>query len=432
MVCHGELYRLRPAPERLTSFYLLLAAGGALGGIFVAIIAPLCFNSYLELPIAIIAVWLLLAAVSRGQHYTLPPHQWRLLACFLTLAAFGALDYSLWRLGKRSGAFQSMVQLVRLGIWLCLALLVISWLIRKKFRTFVYWRFLCLSWLLAGALGLAALTYQTSKMPGDAIYRGRNFYGVLTVYESRKNDSEEHYFLLQHGRVTHGLQFTEQNAAKWPTSYYNHQSGIGLAFEELAEGPRRVGLVGLGAGTLAGYSRESDRFIFYEINPAVPRIATRYFTYLTNCPGPLEIVPGDARLSLERQSPQQFDLLALDAFSSDAIPVHLLTREAFQLYLQHMKPDGLIAVHISNHYLNLEPVVANLARELELFSVLIDYDEDNDPEEWWNYSSTWILLAREQARLASPPLTAAGRPLKFKPGLRLWTDDFASLFQILQ
>jgi hypothetical protein len=321
---------------------------------------------------------------------------------------------------------------LRLAAWGLLLVLVASWIARGKFRNFRYWRGLACAWLFLGlaALGVA-LWMQGIKSGGGVVYMSRDFYGVLTVYEYRQNDPKSHYFLLRHGRITHGLQFVDPEQARWPTAYYGEESGIGLALQALPNTPRRLGLVGLGAGTLTTYSRPGDYVRVYEINPEVYRLATNRFNYLTECAGKVEVALGDARLSLEREPPQQFDLLALDAFSSDAIPVHLLTREAFELYQRHVKTNGVIAVHISNHYLDLEPVVANLAREFQYRMTLIDYNETED--EWWLYPSTWALLSHDETMLTLPELSFGARSVATNaPKVPLWTDDFASLFQILK
>ncbi len=219
--------------------------------------------------------------------------------------------------------------------------------------------------------------------------------------------------------------------ARWPTSYYGEESGICCAFQALPPAPRKVGLVGLGAGTLTAYARTGDSFRIYEINPEVERLARYPFMYLSNCLGQVEIVLGDARLSLEREPSQRFDLLALDAFSSDAIPVHLLTKEAFAQYHRHLVPNGIIAVHVSNHYLDLVPVVINLAREFNYHIVAVDYDEDE--ERWWLYPSTWLLLSQSQQLLNTPAIRDSAYSLKTNAvRIPVWTDDFASLFQILK
>jgi len=433
MVCHGELYRLRPDPRRLTGFYLMIAAGGALGGLFVAVAAPVIFTDYHEMHWSLLLCALLFTLVCARDRTPSSFNQWRWLACVLTLVAFGGLDWALAWLGKRyptipKGCFIGM----RVGMWVCLALLVGSWIARKRFRSFRYWHLLACVWLSLGVLALGATLWRQARSSGDhVVSKSRNFYGRLSVLEYNKHDPAEHYLLLLHGRITHGLQFTDPIQATWPTSYYAEQSGIGLALRALAAGGRRIGVVGLGTGSITVYGKAGDCFRIYEINPEVQRLATSRFTYLSNCPGKVEVVLGDARLSLEREPPQHFDLLALDAFSSDAIPVHLLTKEAFELYERHMKTNGIIAVHISNHYLDLEPVVVNLARHFHYKLASISCDENED--EWWIYSSTWILLTRSEAIVNSPAISGAASAVNTNSvKVPLWTDDFTSLFQILQ
>jgi hypothetical protein len=227
------------------------------------------------------------------------------------------------------------------------------------------------------------------------------------------------------------LQFVAPEQSTWPTTYYGRDSGIGLAWNALTPGFRRIGLVGLGTGTLAAYAQAGDYVRIYEINPEVKRLAGTWFSFLRDCAGRTEVVLGDARLSLEKEPPQNFDLLALDAFSSDAIPVHLLTREAFELYGRHLKTNGVIAVHVSNHFLDLEPVVIKLAEVFDYKFAVIDYDETDD--KWWLYSSTWILLSRDENFLELAELGAALTPrAPVKKDLPLWTDDFTSLVRIMK
>jgi hypothetical protein len=358
-------------------------------------------------------------------------NEWVWIACALPLIGFVGADRGLVLLNKHfhnvpKGYFTAF----RIALWTLLLLLVAYFIIRKQFQRVPPWRFLACSWLMAGTLALAfTLWKQTRDRNSDRIYSSRNFYGVLTVYEHRKDDPQGHHFLLQHGRITHGLQFVDSQQARWPTTYYGAGSGVSMAIKSLPQTPRRIGVVGLGTGTMAALGRAGDYLRIYEINQAVQRLAWSPFGYLSNCLGQAEVALGDARLSMERESSQQFDLLALDAFSSDAIPVHLLTEQAFEVYSRHVKTNGIIAVHISNHYLNLEPVVVNLARHFGYKLAMIDYDENE--EEWWNYSSTWVLLTRNEDLLNCQPIKAATVAVKTN-NIPLWTDDFASLFQILK
>jgi hypothetical protein len=432
MVCHGELYRLKPHPRHLTAFYLMIAAGGALGGVFVAVIAPLIFTGYYELQWSLICCGGLFAVVGLAQKVeTKDERYWHWLAGILPLLAFGGMDWYVTHLSGKlknvpKGAFISL----HVILWTAL-LLAILWFLRQRFRGFRYWRPLAAIWLVLGVCALAiGFWVDVRDSRSDKIYTSRNFYGVLTVYDHRRDDPKEHHFLLQHGRITHGLQFIDPERAAWPTTYYGEASGIGLAMHAFPAGSRHVGLVGLGTATLTAYGRSGDYIRIYEINPQVQSLATKRFKYATSCQGKVEIALGDARLSLERDPPQQFDVLALDAFSSDAIPVHLLTREAFDVYQRHLKTNSIVAVHISNHYLDLEPVVANLAKQFGYKMAIIDFDEND--EEWWLYSSTWILLSRDQNLLDQPAIKSATKSNFSKRKVPVWTDDFTSLFQILK
>ena len=369
MVCHGELYRLKPDPSRLTAFYLMMAAGGALGGLFVAVVAPLIFTDYLELP---------------------------------------------W------------------GLFLCGTLLLIVCARVRKPREWKHWRWLECTWVSASLIAFSIVLWrQTQQLSGLRIVKLRNFYGVLTVTSHGSNGTDDQRFELTHGLTLHGMQFTAPRRAAEPTLYFVDQSGVGLAMRALSLGHRRIGVIGLGVGTLAAYARALDYFHIYEINAEVVRLANSRFTYLSNCLGKVEITLGDARLSLEKEPAQEFDLLVLDAFNSDAIPVHLVTEEAFLTYERHLKPNGIIAVHVTNRSLNLEPVVANLAGHFKYKLATIDFVKT--PDQWWTASSVWMLLSHQEQVIDSPEIWLASRPPEMGAvPIPLWTDDFASLFQILR
>jgi hypothetical protein len=271
-----------------------------------------------------------------------------------------------------------------------------------------------------------------------SLYTTRNFFGILRVKETRVGDAQEPAYQLVHGITIHGLQFQSPELRRQPTMYYTETSGAGLAFQYFLEreAPLHAAVLGLGTGTQAVYGRSGDRIRFYEINPDVVEIAQGaggYFSYLADSPAEIAIVLGDARLSLEReladQGSQQFDLVILDTFSSDSIPVHLVTREALALYEQHLKPDGIIAVHISNIHLDLRPVVWGLADSARLDSALIAAGRSVPGSS----ASVWMLLTRNQAFLNSPELRQAAetRPPDL-PKIPLWTDNYSNLFQILR
>jgi hypothetical protein len=375
MVCHGELYRLRPDPSHLTAFYLMIAAGGALGGAFVAIAAPVLFTGYYEL-------------------------HWGVLACGLLFLLVCVTDL------RAASAVPGIVSSHRWHGSVCVTLA-----------------------FAVVALG-TLLWFKRDKYP-TLVFASRNFYGVLRVFDERVQDPQQHIRGLMHGQIWHGWQFVDPEQAKKPTLYYSEQSGIGLALSALPTSARRIGVVGLGVGSLAAYARPGDQFRFYEINPEVQRIATSRFTCLSACKGQVEVAPGDARLSLEREPPQGFDLLALDAFSGDAVPAHLLTREAFEVYGRHLKTNGVIAVHISNPFLDLEPVLINVARHFGYRVAAVEYLPS--PDQWCLLPSLWVLLTRDTGLLDTPAIRDAARPLEAgSQQVPLWTDDFTSLFQIVK
>jgi hypothetical protein len=359
VVCHGELYRLRPAPLHATSFYLLIAAGGALGSILVGIVAPLTLNGNYE------------------------------LACGLVFTA-------------------AMV-------------MVVTWSSGILPRLF---------WAAATVGAIAIIVVQVRHDREDAIVQVRNFYGTLRVTQTTEPPDPTITRMLMHGTIQHGTQIFSDDLRKTPTTYYAHASGVGLAMDNCCAGrARRIGVIGLGAGTMAAYGRKGDVIRFYDINPQVEPIARNVFSYIRESEAKIEIVPGDARLSLAAESPQHYDVLVLDAFSGDAIPVHLLTAEAIQLYRRHLKPNGILAVHVSNLFLKLPPVVEEEAGHAGLGSLLVS---NKDDEEVGAYSSDWVLVTADKDFLARKEIAAAGSPVEPIAGLRLWTDDYNSLLPLLK
>src|SRR6185312_9405322 len=359
LACHGELYRLRPSPRSATSFYLLIAAGGALGSVFVGIAAPVIFRANYE------------------------------LFCGLFLAT--------------------------------VLFLAVTWNAGLVTRLF---------WATATA-GMVILTLVQVQLNNEgAMDQLRNFYGTLRVTEDLESETTAYTRTLYHGTITHGTQVFTDELRMTPTTYYGHDSGVGLALDLCCnQRARRVGIIGLGTGTLAAYGRKGDVFRFYDINPLVEKIARYRFTYLRETPAAVEIVPGDARVSLAAETYQAYDILVVDAFSGDAIPVHLLTREAFQLYLRHLRPDGILAVHVSNQFLDLPPVVRQEADAAGLRSVLVSSGED---EEIGVYSSDWVLVTRNNDFLTLQKVAGPRKQIDPLPGLRLWTDDYNSLLPLLK
>jgi SAM-dependent methyltransferase len=364
MVCHGELARLRPGPRQLTGFYLALALGGALGGVFAGLVAPRVFKTLLELPLA--------------------------------LAAAAGLAFVAWMWDPAAGGR-------RVGRYTVASLLALGVL----------------------AMGVAVRRYTHSQAE-SILASARNFYGALRV--KQEGEGREQMRLLLHGTINHGGAFTDPTRAQAPISYYGPDSGVGLTLRTLGQaGPLKAGIIGLGSGSLLSYARPQDQWTVYEINPLVVTLARTWFLNLERVKP--RLVMGDARLCLENaKGPEGYDVLAVDAFSSDAIPVHLLTREAFDQYKRHLRPGGILAVHISNRYLDLVPVLREEAAAGGWFARLVEDEED---EEEGTYGSDWVLMSREQGFLLRPELSSAG-PLESPRKVHRWTDDFSNLYRILK
>ena len=369
MLCHGELYLLRPPAHSLTTFYLMVSIGGALGGVFVSLIAPVIFNGYWEFFVGLAMTFAILLTVLRSN---------------TTIA-------------------------------------------RARFVFTVF------------ALVTVMLAILSTYFSG-ASFAKRNFYGVIRVRELTPDGATQRAYVMSHGITVHGLQFTEPALRALATTYYVPGGGAGLAIlhhPKYQRGePMRVGLLGAGVGTLAAYGRPGDEYRLYEINPVVAELAQgegNYFSFLSDSKANITVVLGDARISLEREladgNRQNFDLLVLDMFNSDSIPVHLVTKEAFSLYLSHLAPDGMIAAHITNLHLDLQPVFWRLAQHYGLRMIRINYDGD----EKGGFASHWMLLARDPAFLEVSALQAVAVDLRgYSSSLKLWTDDYSNLFQVLK
>ncbi len=356
MFCHGELVKRKPSPRHLTSFYLMLSIGGALGGLLVGLVAPRLLPAYFELPVTLMLCSVLLLVV---------------------------IEY------RRS------------------------------------WLLLAASWAVATSVILASGYYMYAYRK-SATVMVRNFYGGLRVNEYERGTADELRMLI-HGTVTHGMQYTAPDRRKELISYYGPGTGIYLAAKYVRRSPLRVGVIGLGAGSLAAYARPGDVFRFYEINPLIVKLAWDEFTFLGDCRGKIDVILGDGRLSLEQERNQNYDLLIVDAFSGDAIPVHLLTREAIELYFRHLRPGGVLALHITNTHLNLEPVVEKLSESLGKHAVLVATESD---EKRNIYRARWALLTTRA--IASPEIRSASSPLARRSDIGVWTDDYNNLIQILK
>lgn len=377
MTCHGELVRSKPHASQLTYFYLLISIGGALGGVFTALIAPRLFSGFIEYQLGLGgACILLLVCLDRDQ--SSPLYRCR----------------PLWA-------------------WCGLA---------------------CCCVFLCTALGKQAFASDETQ-----IMATRNFYGVLRVVR-RENEALGSQVVMLNGRIVHGTQCTDEGLRSLPTAYYGPGSGFGVA---VTMHPRRkaapteirglrVGIVGLGAGVMNVYGRAGDYFRYYEINPDVVRLAREYFTFLSDSRAQTDIVVGDARVCLERElrsGSKQFDILTIDAFSGDAIPMHLLTRECFQTYANHLASDGLLVLHISNNEVDLAPVARGLAEELgfECRSIGSADDAKHAVQQ-----SDWLILTRNAAFLEDEETKKHFRPWASSRAPIIWTDDFGSMHQVLK
>ncbi|WP_347534142.1 fused MFS/spermidine synthase [Roseovarius sp. CAU 1744] len=375
MVCHGEIYRLRPATENLTSFYLAISVGGALGGIFVNLIAPVIFLGYWEFHASLVATILLLS----------------------------------YRAAKGGSTLHARFRKVPLGAVLLPACLVIAYFLAAHVRL----------------------------QQEESIVTRRSFFGILRVYEYDV-DTPDHIRSLYHGRIGHGDQFRHGDARKAPITYYGPDSGIGVAIaaqrafleQTGLSGGIRMGVIGLGAATIAAYAKPGDTLRFYEIDPEVTKIAREYFTYLADAKTRVDISHGDGRITLERElaagRENAFDVFVVDAFSGDAIPVHLLTIEALELYRRHLSADGIIAFHISNLHFDLRPVVRALAEESKMDSVWIPDAGNGDGED----PNDWMLLTASESIHRALREHAEEWPDNHTQDA-LWTDDFANLLGVL-
>ena len=359
--CHVEAVRMRPQrSSEATVFYLLFAAGGALGSFLIGIAAPLVFTYNLDLPVTFFVTAVLALAVN-------------------------------WRNGWNQRLLWGVASV---------AMVAVTFMVRHSYAH-------------------------------DATVAVRNFYASLRVTQDLFSYPGSTVRTLMNGSIQHGTQvFGTDELRHTPTTYYARNSGIGLALQNCcANRPRNIGVIGLGAGTIAAYGRAGDHIRFYDINPGVPPIARNVFTYIRDSPAQIDIVEGDARTSLASEAPQQFDVLAVDAFSGDAIPVHLLTSEAVVLYRKHLKPGGVLAFHISNRHVDLGPPIALLAQSAGMQGRRVSVDTPSDPGE---YVSTWVLLTADPDFFDLPEVAPHAHTVQPKPGLRVWTDDYSALLPFIR
>jgi hypothetical protein len=436
MVCHGELARSKPGSRYLTSFYLMVALGGATGGVLVALVVPHIFRGFWEYHLGLwMSAVLLFVVLARDKGSWLYCSRWGLPGIAVVAAMLPGTTSLVLTGWKELGSLFPVLPV----------LVAVYFLTRGSAKGYDAARARAVPFYCGAALLVVAamLFFSARNQTQNSRVIARNFYGVLTVRELSVDQPDWRAYALFHGRIAHGYQFLSEAKRTLPTGYYGITSGVGLALVGLqthllpATHKRnlRIGVVGLGVGTLAAYGSPGDYIRFYEINPQVTGIANdaRYFSYLKDCRARLEVIPGDARLSMESElndgQPQDFNLLAIDAFSGDAIPVHLLTEEAFQIFLKEMHGDGIIAVHITNTYFDLQPVLKRVAERFKLHYSLLHTDGDGGVTTY----SDWVLLSPDPSILNSLPASTGGlRSAALKPDLALWTDDYSNLFWVLR
>ena len=408
LACHGELARGRPPAAGLTHFYLCVAIGGALGGLFNAILAPLIFKTVLELPLTLGALAFALRYMG-SRALRQPANRWDVVLPLLLCAAATLL--SAWLRVHQSGAKPFTAAVV-----------------------FVVPALLCLSFAerpLRFALGFALLAIPGSLYSGaygHVLLTERSFFGVYRVTQNGD------YRQLSHGSTLHGVQSLDPKRAREPLAYYYPTGPIGQVFASLGGRLNEVAVIGLGAGSLACYAQSGRHFTFYEIDPAVAAIARNpaYFTFLRDCSPDTRIVIGDARLELWNAPPHRYDLLVADAFTSDSVPVHLVTKEAIELYLAKLADHGLLAFHISNRYLDLRPVLGAIARSAGLACLIRDDSKlDRREQALGKAGSVWLLMARSPTDFAALATYPTWHILQFPSDAALWTDDYSTATSII-
>ncbi|MBZ5665813.1 MAG: hypothetical protein LAO30_14520 [Acidobacteriia bacterium] len=432
MICHGELVRLRPGVERLTAFYLAISAGGAVGGVFVAIVAPHVFKFFTEFQLTLGAA-LVLTVVCLYRD----PGSWIYKRGFWLPAGIGVgaicFAYAVGRGWPEIAKLLEESRFYPIAVLISFLATLGAFTFRSADRTASRgFRFVQVLVLVVGGAAIFALGRSTQPLPGLYL-SARNFYGAIRVFNIPRGK------MLMHGRTVHGGQF-EPPVDKEPTTYYGRQSGIGTVMQNhpkrsVGDGSLRVGIIGLGAGTLAAYGRHGDYFRYYEINPQVIALSSGpspVFTYIQDSAAHVDTVLGDARRLLEQETArgdnQKFDVLVVDAFSGDAIPVHLLTREAFETYWQHVDPtNGIIAIHVSSRHVDLLPVALGAAADFQADSV-VHYEEGEGPL----LSNCWVLLARTPGLLSRTGLEQRFPPDTKPIHPRLWTDDYSDVFRLIR
>lgn len=420
MVCHGELVRRRPVVEHLTEFYLWMSVGGLLGGVFCVLIAPVVFTWVFEYPLVLVLGCLLLPSSGQGWlRYWLDIVLPAALAGLYYLGQQYQDQWDLGRIGpvKIGGHEIGSIETGPILLWLALGFVLYAF--RKRPLRFT---------LAFGVLILSAV--HLNEMDNQLL-RLRSFFGVYTVTADESGQRHN----LYHGTTLHGDQDMDSNNLRTPQTYYNREGPLGQVFEAMrtVRKLKHVGVMGLGTGTTSCYHDPNEAMTFFEIDPTMERIARdpKLFRYLELCGRDVQVVIGDGRQSLSRTADDTFDLLVLDAFSSDAIPVHLLTREALAIYLHKLAPGGIVLFHISNRFVRLESVVANLAADAGAAALIQEYDPTTEESDAGASAATWVAVARNRNDFGLLGADDRWRLPDLDARVGLWTDDYSNIFRTL-
>jgi hypothetical protein len=426
MVCHGEIARTRPATGRLTEFYLWLSVGGMLGGIFNSLAAPIIFTTVLEYPLILILGAVLLPVGERKRTSGLASLKSLLLYLGVPLVLVSLTYWS------TANGYIHGLNLPRLTDILHITQKTLETFITYGFPVLLCYGLVFLKRPFLFGIGIAALilTVVVSKdLKRDIVHRERSFFGVLTV----TRDYDGSFMNLLHGTTLHGKQWLNPFNRHVPVSYYHRKGPVGQVFSTFKGTKRktRIAVTGLGTGSIAAYAGPGQEIDYYEIDPAVKNIAANpaFFSFLSEGKGKWRVILGDARLTMEKAPPRHYGIIILDAFSSDSIPVHLLTKEAIHLYFSKLTRDGVLLIHITNRYVNLAPVLAKLSEEEGFAARLCDDEEDN---EIGKDGSTWVLLAQREKNLGDLSRKTNWTKIEPQKKITVWTDDFSNILSVFK
>jgi len=423
MVCHGELAASRPSTKYLTEFYFIMSVGGVLGGIFNALIAPVVFTSVLEYPITLCLAAFFLPVISRRRS-PVTMKTWLLdFACAIIIALLTVwltTEWPVWDFDFESVSqyldmeHQTLLMTITFAIPALLCYFIVFMKRPVRFG------------LAVAAFAIACLFF--GDRGEQIVYKGRSFFGVLTVYDNAGGD----YRGFLHGTTLHGKQSLDPETSLEPLTYFHRQGPVGQLLTEFSgkKAKKSVAVVGLGIGTLAAYGEKGQDFTFYEIDPAVKDVAANpaYFTFLENCEAECRVILGDGRLKIEDAPDKSYGIIVLDAFSSDAIPVHLLTREALQLYLSKLEDTGILVFNITNRYVSAQPLLKSLAKDAGLVAL---YQDDGYDWSIGKFGSKWVIMSRDPKNFGDLRYDERWQDLTGWKTVPAWTDDFSNLLGII-